>query len=110
MRCPACKSTLTSQDTEANTKVETYKCPNCGARSTPNFDWKLLVVLALVAAPVLDALVRFVLQTVGKYILGPAVASKDAITLISMISTAIILIALYSYLRRPKIIQSDSAD
>lgn len=110
MRCPACKSTLTLHDAETTAKGEIYKCPHCGTRSTPNFDWKLLLVLAMVAAPVLDVLVQFILQTFGKYILGPAVASNDAITAISMIGTAIILIMLYSYLRRPKIIHPDSAD
>ena len=108
MRCPACKSTITSQDATADAKRETYKCSNCGAYSTPNLDWKLLVLLALVAAPVLDVLVQFVLQSVAQDVFGAA--SKDAISLTSMVSTAVILIVVYSHLRRPKLISPGSAD
>ena len=108
MRCPACKSTITSADAVSKVKGETYKCTNCGARSTSNFDWKLLLLLALVAAPVLEVLVQFILQSALKH--GFGAASKDVITLISMISTAAILIAAYSYLRRPKLIRPDSTE
>lgn len=109
MRCPSCKATITSQDAVPNAQFEAYKCPRCGAHSTPNFDWKLLAVLALLGAPVLDGFLYFVLQNLGAEVLGPTLGSKDAITAISLLITSVVLIAVYSYLRRPKIVARESS-
>jgi hypothetical protein len=108
MRCPCCKSTITAHDAVADATNEIYKCPICSARVAPNFDWKLLILLGLAVAPLVDGLLQFALQNLGGDALASTVGSKDASTVISMVATTVIIIAAYSYLRRPRVIETDA--
>ena len=107
MRCPSCKSMVTSHDTVPGAETKTYKCPNCSSHIVTNLDWKMFIILGFIAAPVFDGVLQFALQTLAGDFLVSTFGSKEGSNVISLIGTTIVGIALYAYLRRPKIIVSN---
>lgn len=106
MRCPSCKSTITSHDSVPGGEAETYKCPNCSSYIVVRLDWKLFIILGFIAAPLFDGILQFGLQTLAGDMLVSTFGSREGSNVISLIGTTILVIALYSYLRRPKIMAS----
>ena len=102
MQCPACKSELPLQ--EATSANEVYKCSKCGATSIRKYSVTLLLVLALIAAPIFDFIFQFSLELLASRVLDVPGQARDAIAIASVISTTIILIIAYIHLRRLRLI------
>jgi hypothetical protein len=98
MRCPSCKSTLRSEDLATDTATGKYKCVRCGARWIPKYDWKVLIVLVLVVAPILDFILQFVFTVLAKSMFGES-APNEAIVASAVVSTIAVLFVAYRYLR-----------
>ena len=89
----------------ADSAGEKFECQNCHAECAVIFDWKLGLIILFIAAPLLDALIQALLEALPAETFGTWLPRQDAIVLISLVATAVVLTAGYTHLRRPTVLR-----
>jgi uncharacterized membrane protein len=102
MKCPSCNKKLAWNNlVESPNEASYYECPSCHAKSAPVHGLLFFVIFFLLAAPIIEFLVRLSTEALfHSFLSGTTFLGWELSRVISVAITAVVMIAVYFRLNR----------
>lgn len=97
MKCPNCRSLISSKDLENGTESEIYRCPKCESLSARRFGLIGTLILGIVVAPIIEIPIQAFFELTFFNI---ARSGEDWPRTLSIICTFAVVVVAYLFLRR----------
>lgn len=97
MKCPNCRSLISSKDLENKTESEIYRCPKCESLSAPRFGLIGTLILGIVVAPIIEIPIQAFFELTFYNI---AKSGEDWPRTLSIVCTFAVVVIAYIFLRK----------